>query len=66
VCQEVQISILLRGTQLTNVQRYMYRGSTVKMVFSYKIFTCYEANTCVALPNNNGSESTVVKTVELR
>jgi hypothetical protein len=56
-------------------------GSTVKMVFSYKSFTFYEANTCVALPNawrrsvralsscyhnNTGSESTEVKTVELR
>jgi hypothetical protein len=49
----------------------------VKMVFSNKIFTFHAANTCVALPNtcrrsvralyhnNNGSQSTVVKTVEL-
>jgi hypothetical protein len=29
--------ILLRGIQLTNVQRCW--GTTVKMVFSYKIFT---------------------------
>jgi hypothetical protein len=50
------------------------------MLFSYKMFTFYEANTLVALPNawlrsvralslcyynNNGSESTDVKTVEL-
>jgi hypothetical protein len=41
--------ILLRGIQLTNVQRYW--GSTVKMVCSCKIFTFYEANTCVALTN---------------
>jgi hypothetical protein len=37
---------LLRGIQLTNVQRYL--GSTVKMVLSYKIFTFHEANTFVA------------------
>jgi hypothetical protein len=41
--------ILLRGIQLTHVQRY--RGSTVKMELSYKIFTLNEASTCVALPN---------------
>jgi glucose uptake protein GlcU len=41
--------ILLRGIQLTHVQRYL--GSTVKMVFSYKIFTFHEANTFAALPN---------------
>jgi hypothetical protein len=41
--------ILLRGIQLTKVQRYW--GSIVKMVFSYKMFTFYEANTYVALPN---------------
>jgi hypothetical protein len=35
--------------QLTNVQRYW--GSIVKMVFSHKRFTFYEANTRVALPN---------------
>jgi hypothetical protein len=45
----LKIAILLRGIQLTNVQRY--RGSTVKMVFSYKICIFYEANTCEALPN---------------
>jgi hypothetical protein len=70
--------ILLRGIQLTHVPRYW--GSTVIMVFPHKFFTFNEANTCVALPNawrrsmralyefyqnNNGSESTVVKTVEL-
>jgi hypothetical protein len=38
--------ILLRGIQLTLVQRY--RGSTVKMVLSYKIFTFYEVNTLMA------------------
>jgi hypothetical protein len=53
----------------------------VKMLFTHKTFTFYEANTLVALPNawrrsvralslcyhdNNGSESIVVKTVELR
>jgi hypothetical protein len=42
-------AILLRGIQLTLVQRYW--GSTVNIVFSYKIFIFYEANTCVALPN---------------
>jgi hypothetical protein len=36
--------ILLRG-----IQRYW--GTTVNMVFSFKIFTFHEANTCVALPN---------------
>jgi hypothetical protein len=49
----------------------------VKMVVSYKIFTLNEANSCVALPNacrrsvhalyyhnNNGSETSVVETVE--
>jgi hypothetical protein len=41
--------ILLRGIQLTHVQRYF--GSIVEMVFSYKIFTFHEANTFVALPN---------------
>jgi hypothetical protein len=40
---------LLRGIQLTLVQRYW--GSTLKMLFSYKFFSFYEANTCVALPN---------------
>jgi hypothetical protein len=69
--------ILLRGIQLTNVQRY--QGSTVKMVLLYKICTLNEANTCVALPNacrrsvralskcyhnNNGSKSAFVETVE--
>jgi hypothetical protein len=40
-------SILLRDIQLTHVQCYW--GSTVKMVFSYKIFcTCHEANMCGA------------------
>jgi hypothetical protein len=39
-------TILLRDIQLTHVQRYC--GTTVKMVFSYKIFTFHEANTCVA------------------
>jgi hypothetical protein len=77
--KSTDIMILLRGIQLTLVHRYWC--STVKMVFSYKIFTFYEASTLVALPNawqrsmralsycypnNNGSESTVVKTVELR
>jgi hypothetical protein len=33
----------------THAQRYW--GSTVKMVFSYKIFTFHEANTCMALAN---------------
>jgi hypothetical protein len=42
-------SFLLRGIQLTLVQRYW--GSTVKMLFSYKIFTFYDANTLVSLPN---------------
>jgi hypothetical protein len=42
-------SILLRGIQLTHVQRYW--GLTVKMVLPYKIVTFYEANICVALPN---------------
>jgi hypothetical protein len=46
---KAQKTILLRGIHLTLVQRY--KGSTVKMVFSYKIFTFYEANTRVALPN---------------
>jgi hypothetical protein len=41
--------ILLRGIQLTHVQRYS--GSTVKIVFSYKICTFHQANTFVALPN---------------
>jgi hypothetical protein len=41
--------ILLRGIQLTHVQRYW--GSTVKMVLSYEIITLNEAITCVALPN---------------
>jgi hypothetical protein len=69
----------IRGIQLTHVQRYF--GSTVKMVFSYQIFTFHESNTFVALPNawrrsvralsscyhnNNGSQSTVDKTVELK
>jgi hypothetical protein len=40
--------ILLRGIQLNLVQGYS--GSTVKMVFSCKTFTFYEA-TLVALPN---------------
>jgi hypothetical protein len=68
--KSTDIMILLRGIQLTLVQRYW--GSNVKMVFSYKIFTFYEANTLVARPNawrrsmravsycytnNNGSES---------
>jgi hypothetical protein len=35
-------SILLRGIQLTHVQRY--RGTNVKMVFSYKLFTFHEAS----------------------
>jgi hypothetical protein len=35
--------ILLRGIQLTNVQRY--QGSTVKMLLSCKICTLNEANT---------------------
>jgi hypothetical protein len=42
-------TILLRGIQLTHVQRYL--GSNVKMLFSYKTFTFHEANTFVALPN---------------
>jgi hypothetical protein len=42
--------ILLRGIQLTNVQRYW--GSTVKIVFSYEIFNFHEANTRVVLPND--------------
>jgi hypothetical protein len=37
--------ILLRGIQLTHVPRYF--GSTVKMIFSYKIFPFHEANTFV-------------------
>jgi hypothetical protein len=37
------------GIQLSHVQ--CYRGSTVKMVLSCKIFTFNEANTYVALPN---------------
>jgi hypothetical protein len=72
-------TILLRGIQLTLVQRYWV--PTVRIVFSNKIFTFYNGNKLVALPNawrrsvlalsecynkNNGSESTVVKTVELR
>jgi hypothetical protein len=36
-------TILLRGIQLTIVQRYW--GSTVKIMFSYQICTFYEANT---------------------
>jgi hypothetical protein len=40
--------ILLRGIQLTHVQRYW--GSTVKMVLSFKIFTLNEDSTYVALP----------------
>jgi hypothetical protein len=40
-----------------------------KMVFSYNIITFHEAKTCGAQErlsaNKNGSESTVVKTVEL-
>jgi hypothetical protein len=44
-----EISILLRGIQLTHVQSNW--GSSVKMVFSYKICTFHDANTCVALPN---------------
>jgi hypothetical protein len=66
--------ILLRGIQLTHVQRYW--GSTVKMVFSFKVCTFHEANTCVTLPNawwcsvralsycyhnNNGSQSAAFK-----
>jgi hypothetical protein len=39
--------ILLRGIQLTHVQRYL--GSTVKIVCSFQS-TFHEANTCVALP----------------
>jgi hypothetical protein len=34
--------ILLRGIQLTHVQRYW--GSTAKMVFPFKMFTFYETN----------------------
>jgi hypothetical protein len=41
--------ILLRGIQSILVQRNW--GSTVKMVFSYKMFTFYEANKLMALPN---------------
>jgi hypothetical protein len=41
--------ILLRGIQLTYVQRYW--GSTLQMVLTYKIFTLNEAKTCVVLPN---------------
>jgi hypothetical protein len=37
------------GIQLAHVQRYW--GSTVKMVFSFNIFTFHETNTYVALPN---------------
>jgi hypothetical protein len=70
--------ILLRGIQLTLVQRSW--GSIVKMLFSYKVFTFYAANTLVALTNawrrslralsycyhnNTGSESTVVKLTSL-
>jgi hypothetical protein len=47
--KEATFPILLRGIQLTHVQRYW--GSTVKMVFSYEIFSVHEVNTCVALPN---------------
>jgi hypothetical protein len=71
------VLILLRGFKLTHVQRY--RGSTVKMELSYKIFTVHEANKNMALPNacrrsvralsfcyhnNNGSQTTVVQNVE--
>jgi hypothetical protein len=42
------MSILLRGIQLTHLQRY--RGLTVKMVPSYKIFPFNEANTVRGAP----------------
>jgi hypothetical protein len=45
--------ILLPGIQLSHGQRYL--GSTVKMVFSFKIFAFHD----------NRSQITVVKTVEL-
>jgi hypothetical protein len=38
------MTILLRGIQLTHIQRYCC--STVKMVVSFKIFTFHETNTC--------------------
>jgi hypothetical protein len=46
------VVVLPRGIHLTLVQRCW--GSTVKMLFSYTIFTFYEANTFVALPNACG------------
>jgi hypothetical protein len=48
----VHVPILLRGIQLTHVQRYW--GSTVKMVVSYKIFT--DSVWCAHFPS-------VIKTV---
>jgi hypothetical protein len=55
--------ILLRGIQLTHVQRN--GGSTVKIVLECKIFTLNEANTFVTLPKaTRRSQTTVVETVE--
>jgi hypothetical protein len=42
--------ILLRSILFTHVQGWI--GSTVKMVFSYKIFTSHEANTGVGGVSN--------------
>jgi hypothetical protein len=65
--ESVVVPILLRGIQLTHVQRYWC--SSVKMVFSYKILLFMRPIHVCAISkcyhNHNGSHSRVAKTVEL-